>query len=82
MRTYDGAPTGMEKNLFKASWDTTGKRIAVGSGDRSVAIWETRTSKLLFKLPGHRGAVNDARFSPSDESIGEFSISVAPGEIY
>lgn len=71
LKTYDGAPTGMEKNLLKASWDITGKRIAAGSGDRSAAIWETRTGKLLFKLPGHRGAVNDVRFSPSDESVGK-----------
>jgi len=71
MKTYDGAPTGIEKNLLKASWDTTGKRIAAGSGDRSVAIWETRTCKLLYKLPGHRGAVNDVRFSPGDDSVGK-----------
>lgn len=70
MKTYDGAPTGMEKNLLKASWDPTGQRIAAGSGDRSVVIWETRTSKLLYKLPGHRGAVNDVRFAPGGEPIG------------
>lgn len=79
-KTYDGAPTGMEKNLFKASWDSTGRRIAAGSGDRSVAIWETRTGKLLYKLPGHRGAVNDARFSPNEESLGmlQSSLRTAP----
>ncbi len=71
IKTYDGAPTGMEKNLLKASWDATGQRIAAGSGDRSVAIWETRTAKLLYKLPGHRGAVNDVRFAPGGEPISE-----------
>lgn len=69
VKTYDGAPVGMEKNLFKASWDMTGQRIAAGSGDRSVVVWEVRTGKLLHKLPGHRGAVNDVRFSPSGEPI-------------
>lgn len=69
VRTYDGAPTGIEKNLLRASWSTDGKRIAAGSGDRSVVVWETATGKLLSKLPGHRGAVNDVRFSPMGEPI-------------
>ncbi|KAI9732887.1 MAG: hypothetical protein M1834_003827 [Cirrosporium novae-zelandiae] len=69
IRTYDGAPAGLEKNLIRASWDPKGERIAAGSGDRSVVVWDARTSKLLYKLPGHRGTVNDVRFSPGDEPI-------------
>jgi Prp8 binding protein len=69
IQTYDGAPTGQERNLLKASWDSKGEKIAAGSGDQSVAIWETRTGKLLNKLPGHRGAVNDVRFHPLGEPI-------------
>lgn len=79
VRTYDGAPTGMEKNLFKASWDPTGKKIAAGSGDRSVTVWETSSGKLLHKLPGHKGAVNDVRFHPGEDPIGkirQFSIAL------
>lgn len=67
--TYDGAPTGQERNLLKASWDSKGEKIAAGSGDQSVAIWEARTGKLLNKLPGHRGAVNDVRFHPLGEPL-------------
>lgn len=70
--TYDGAPTGQERNLLKASWDAKGNKIAAGSGDGSVAIWEARSGKLLNKLPGHRGAVNDVRFNPHDENIRKF----------
>ncbi|KAL5119785.1 hypothetical protein ACEQ8H_002391 [Pleosporales sp. CAS-2024a] len=69
IQTYDGAPTGQERNLLKASWDATGEKIAAGSGDQSVAIWETRTGKLVHKLPGHRGTVNDVRFHPRGEPI-------------
>lgn len=69
MKTYDGAPTGMEKNLLRASWDTEGRKIAAGSGDRTVVIWDVNSGKLLYKLPGHRGAVNDVRFSPLGEPI-------------
>lgn len=67
--TFDGAPTGQERNLLKASWDAKGEKIAAGSGDQSVAIWEARTGKLLNKLPGHRGAVNDVRFHPLGEPL-------------
>lgn len=76
MKTYDGAPSGMEKNMFRASWDSTGQRIAAGSGDRTAVVWETRTGKLLHKLPGHRGAVNDVRFSPQGDAICNTFLSV------
>ncbi|KAF1973642.1 WD40 repeat-like protein [Bimuria novae-zelandiae CBS 107.79] len=72
LKTYDGAPTGQERNLLKASWDADGKRIAAGSGDQSVAIWDAATGKLLHKLPGHKGAVNDVRFHPQDQPLGKF----------
>lgn len=74
IRTYDGAPTGLEKNLFKANWDQKGERIVAGSGDQSVVVWETSTGKLLYKLPGHKGAVNDVEFSPVEPNIGKFLI--------
>ncbi|OJD21807.1 hypothetical protein ACJ73_06852 [Blastomyces percursus] len=69
IKTYDGAPIGLEKNLIRASWNPTGERIAAGSGDRSVVVWDVKSGKLLYKLPGHKGTVNDVRFSPGDEPI-------------
>lgn len=72
IKIFDGAPTGMEKNLLKASWDTQGKRIAAGSGDRSTVIWDASTGQLLQKLGGHRGAVNDVRFAPQDLPLRKF----------
>ncbi|KAF1808210.1 WD repeat-containing protein [Eremomyces bilateralis CBS 781.70] len=69
VKMYDGAPTGMDKNLFRASWDKEGKRIVAGGGDRTVVVWDVGTGKLLYKLPGHKGAVNDVRFSPSESTI-------------
>ncbi|OCL08724.1 WD repeat-containing protein [Glonium stellatum] len=76
IRTYDGAPVGLEKNLLRASWDPKGQKIAAGSGDQSVVVWDANSGKLLYKLPGHRGAVNDVRFSPKDEPISKYSICV------
>ena len=69
LKTFVGAPVGIEKNLVRASWDSKGERVGVGSGDGSVCIWETRTAKLIYKLPGHRGTVNDMRFAPGEEPI-------------
>ncbi|KAN0075072.1 WD40-repeat-containing domain protein [Elaphomyces granulatus] len=69
VKTYDGAPLGLEKNLIRASWDPKGEMIAAGSGDRSVVVWDVKSGKLLYKLPGHKGAVNDVRFSPNEEPI-------------
>ncbi|EFW13978.1 U5 snRNP complex subunit [Coccidioides posadasii str. Silveira] len=69
IKTYDGATTGLEKNLIRASWSPNGEKIAAGSGDRSVVIWDTKSAKILYKLPGHKGVVNDVRFAPNDEPI-------------
>jgi len=74
IRTFDGAATGMEKNLLRASWDSQGRRIAAGSGDRTAVVWEAATGKLLQKLPGHKGAVNDVRFAPNDEPLCKFAV--------
>jgi len=65
IRVFDGAQAGLEKNLIRASWDAEGKRIAAGGGDGTVTIWNSATGKLLHKLPGHKGTVNDARISPN-----------------
>lgn len=69
LHVYDGAPAGFEKNLIRASWSPRGDKICAGSGDRTAVIWETRTGRLLYKLPGHKGVVNDVRFSPTEESV-------------
>lgn len=69
VQTYDGAPSGFEKNLIRASWSAKGDKIAAGSGDRTVVVWDARSARLLYKLPGHKGTVNDVRFSPSEDPI-------------
>jgi Prp8 binding protein len=69
IRTFDGTTTGIEKNLLGASWDPEGKKIAAASGDGTVLVWSNDNGRLLYKLPGHRGTVNSAEFSPSKEPI-------------
>ena len=69
IKTYVGAPLGLEKNLVRASWDAKGERIASGSGDGTAVVWDAHSAGLLYKLPGHKGTVNDVRFASGDESI-------------
>lgn len=66
---YEGAPAGLEKNLIKASWSSDGAMIAAGSGDQTVVIWDVASRDILYKLPGHRGCVNDVRFAPYEPVI-------------
>ncbi|PHH84552.1 hypothetical protein CDD83_1739 [Cordyceps sp. RAO-2017] len=69
IRTLDGAAVGIEKNLMGAAWDPDSKKIAAGSADGTVVVWSSESGKLMYKLPGHRGAVNCAEFAPGKEPI-------------
>ncbi|KAL8662259.1 MAG: hypothetical protein Q9202_004864 [Teloschistes flavicans] len=69
IKAYAGAPPGLEKNLVRASWNSKGDRIAAGSGDGTAVVWDAPSGSMLYKLPGHRGTVNDIRFAPGDEPI-------------
>ncbi|KAB5539264.1 WD40-repeat-containing domain protein [Coniochaeta sp. 2T2.1] len=69
IRTFDGAPFGMEQNLIRGSWDKSGKKIAAGSGDGTVVVWGADTGKLLYKLPGHKGTVNCAEFGTGADPL-------------
>lgn len=76
LKTFTGAPVGVERNLMRAGWDAKGEKVGVGSGDGSVCVWESRTAKLIYKLPGHRGTVNDVRFAPGEEPISKYCCGI------
>jgi WD40 repeat protein len=44
-------------------------QVASGSADRSVYIWDVASRKVLYKLPGHNGTVNEAVFHPQEPII-------------
>ena len=46
-----------------------GQRLASGSDDQTVKIWDTATGKELFALKGHAGAVNSVAFSPDGQRL-------------
>lgn len=77
LKSFTGAPLGLEKNIIKASWSSKGDRIAAGSGDGTAVIWDVQTTKILYKLPGHRGTVNDVRFASGNQAISELDFLYA-----
>ena len=66
LRRLDGAPHGFENNLIRASWSPDGLRVAAGSGDRTVVVWDAESARILYKLPGHKACVNDVDFHPKE----------------
>ncbi|CAG8708807.1 1789_t:CDS:2, partial [Acaulospora morrowiae] len=66
VKIFEGAPHGFEKNLIKPAWSADGSQIATGSSDRTVVIWDVDTRMILYKLPGHKGSVNEVDFHPKE----------------
>ncbi|KAI8897382.1 WD40-repeat-containing domain protein [Globomyces pollinis-pini] len=64
-KIFEGAPHGYEKNLLRPCWSPDSDFIAAGSGDRSVVVWNSRSGKIVYKLPGHKGCVNEVDWSES-----------------
>lgn len=48
---------------------------------RFVYVWDTVTRKILYKLPGHNGSVNDVDFHP-DEPICKSLLSLSVFNAY
>ena len=59
--------------LLRCSWSHDGRKVAAGSADRFVNIWDTTSRHILYKLPGHNGSVNTVEFHPK-EPIGKLRI--------
>ncbi|XP_031567783.1 U5 small nuclear ribonucleoprotein 40 kDa protein-like [Actinia tenebrosa] len=66
LKVFLGAQHSFEKNLIKCGWSPDGLMIASGSADRCVYVWDTNSRRILYKLPGHNGSVNDVDFHPTE----------------
>jgi len=64
-----GVVHGVDQNLLKCCWSPDGSKISAGSADRFVTIWDVASRKILYKLPGHTGTVNEVDFHPSEPII-------------
>jgi len=61
-KVFKGHVHNFEKNLLHCAWSPDGTMVSAGSSDRNVYVWEVASRKILYKLPGHLGSVNDVDF--------------------
>ncbi|ODN00958.1 U5 small nuclear ribonucleoprotein 40 kDa protein, partial [Orchesella cincta] len=68
MKVFQGHSHGFEKYLLKCAWSKDGQRVASGSSDRYVYVWDSNSRQIQYQLPGHEGSVVGVDFHP-DEPI-------------
>lgn len=79
VKTFLGASHDFEKNLLRCAWSADDAKVAAGSADRFVHVWDVATTRIQYKLPGHKGSVNDVAFHPSQPVIASAS---SDGTVY
>ncbi len=55
---------GHKSNVLSVAFSPDGKKVASGSKDRTIKLWEVSTGELLQTLKGHRNKVQSVAFSP------------------
>lgn len=68
-KTFHGHQHNFEKNLLRCSWSPDGNLVTAGSSDRHVYVWDANDRRILYKLPGHNGSVNEVLFHPKEPII-------------
>ncbi|CAD8186046.1 unnamed protein product [Paramecium octaurelia] len=74
VRVFTGATANTaEKNLLRCAWSHDDSYVSAGSADKNVYIWDFNSKKVIHKLGGHQGTVNETAFSPKDKLIASAS---------
>uniref|UniRef100_T1JD28 U5 small nuclear ribonucleoprotein 40 kDa protein n=1 Tax=Strigamia maritima TaxID=126957 RepID=T1JD28_STRMM len=73
VKILQGHQHNFEKNLLRCGWSSDGSKVTAGSADRYVYVWDTTSRRILYKLPGHTGSVNDVNFHPKEPIIASCS---------
>jgi WD40 repeat protein/serine/threonine protein kinase len=73
MRTHQGqlflTYRGHAGPVNAVAWSPDGQRIASGSADRSVQVWNARDGRHGFTCKGHAGSVKAVAWSPDGQRI-------------
>ena len=82
-RAFCSLPLSLSLARSSRSWSPSGARIAAGSSDGMLNIWDVQTGALTYKLPGHSGAVTDVAWHPTEPILASCStdMSIYMGEI-
>jgi eukaryotic-like serine/threonine-protein kinase len=66
--TYHGH-VGLQNVVSAVAWQPDGKRIASGSTDKTVQVWDATTGKHVYAYRGHSGTVYAVEWSPDGGRI-------------
>ncbi|CAH1638948.1 unnamed protein product [Spodoptera littoralis] len=69
VKLMSGHQHNFEKNLLRCAWSHDGSKVAAGSSDRFLYVWDTTSRRVLYKLPGHNGSVNDVDFHRTEPIV-------------
>lgn len=69
IKVFTGHQHNFEKNLLRCAWSADSNRVSCGSSDRYVYVWDVPSRRILYKLPGHNGGINDVDFHPTEPII-------------
>lgn len=67
--SYDGLRASLEPHLWRAAFSNDNVYLCLGSSDGSTLIWSTATKRIVSRLEGHKGAVVDVTFHPSEKIL-------------
>ncbi|XP_026754638.1 U5 small nuclear ribonucleoprotein 40 kDa protein [Galleria mellonella] len=69
VKLMSGHQHNFEKNLLRCAWSPDGSKVSAGSADRFLYVWDTTTRRVLYRLPGHNGSLNDVHFHPTEPIV-------------
>ena len=61
--------SGHSDYVRSVAWSPDGTKLASGSDDKTVRIWEAATDKQLWQLTGHQNRVISVHFSPDGKRL-------------
>jgi WD40 repeat protein/serine/threonine protein kinase len=59
--------------VTSVAFEPKGKRVASGSSDGIIKIWDPETAQVIYTLRGHKGSVEGVAFSPDGQRLASAS---------